>query len=301
MAIQRRAIAMLRAMLASLAAIPMAAWAQSGPAITVNPQAAQHPISPLIYGMAEYGVAPAFQASARLGVLRWGGDGTTRYNWQVGQQQRRLRLVFHGRRRQRQPPRPAAARTPSCKPIKATKRPNPAHHPDHPLHQQQRRLVLQLPGPDLRRAAIHQPIRLPEWRHLRQQHRHRRHANCSTPTSWPTTSRTRPRSRRPGCSTWSAHSAARRTAACNSISWTTNRSAGPIRIATCSRPRRRTARSFPWASNMPRAVKQQDPSAQILGPSDFTLGGWIGTPSLQNNLFAGQYYLQQMAAYSQAA
>jgi len=37
-----------------------------------------------------------------------------------------------------------------------------------------------------------------------------------------------------------------------------------------------------------------------LGPSDFTLGGWIGTPSLQNNLFAGQYYLQQMAAYSQA-
>ena len=39
------------------------------------------------------------------------------------------------------------------------------------------------------------------------------------------------------------------------------------------------------------AVKQQDGSALILGPSDFTLGGWIGTPSQQGNLFAGQYYL----------
>jgi len=46
-------------------------------------------------------------------------------------------------------------------------------------------------------------------------------------------------------------------------------------------------------------IKQVDPSALVLGPSDFTLGGWIGTPSQQNNLFAGQYYLQQMAAYHQ--
>ncbi len=37
----------------------------------------------------------------------------------------------------------------------------------------------------------------------------------------------------------------------------------------------------------------------MLGPSDFTLGGWIGTPAQQNNLYAGQYYLQQMAAYQQ--
>ena len=44
------------------------------------------------------------------------------------------------------------------------------------------------------------------------------------------------------------------------------------------------------------AVKQQDPSALVLGPSDFTLGGWIGSPAAQGNLFAGQYYLQQMAA-----
>jgi len=47
------------------------------------------------------------------------------------------------------------------------------------------------------------------------------------------------------------------------------------------------------------AVKTADPSALVLGPSDFTLGGWIGTPAQQNNLYAGQYYLQQMALYQQ--
>ncbi|MGA2813549.1 MAG: Ig-like domain repeat protein [Candidatus Acidiferrum sp.] len=47
-------------------------------------------------------------------------------------------------------------------------------------------------------------------------------------------------------------------------------------------------------------IKQTDPSAKVFGPVDFTLGGWIGTPSQQNNLYAGQYYLQQMASYDQA-
>ncbi len=44
-------------------------------------------------------------------------------------------------------------------------------------------------------------------------------------------------------------------------------------------------------------IKEVDPSAKVLGPSDFTLGGWVGTPSQQDGLWAGQYYLQQFAAY----
>src|SRR6202453_3518720 len=47
-------------------------------------------------------------------------------------------------------------------------------------------------------------------------------------------------------------------------------------------------------------VKQADSTALVLGPSDFTLGGWIGNTSQQSGLFAGQYYLQQMAAYDKA-
>ncbi len=48
------------------------------------------------------------------------------------------------------------------------------------------------------------------------------------------------------------------------------------------------------------AIKSADATAKVLGPSDFPLGGWIGTPSQQNGLFAAQYYLQQMAAYGKA-
>jgi Glycoside hydrolase family 44/Bacterial Ig-like domain (group 3) len=48
------------------------------------------------------------------------------------------------------------------------------------------------------------------------------------------------------------------------------------------------------------AVKEADSTALVLGPSDFTLGGWIGNTAQQGGLFAGQYYLQQMAAYDKA-
>ncbi len=48
------------------------------------------------------------------------------------------------------------------------------------------------------------------------------------------------------------------------------------------------------------AVKQADSTALVLGPSDFTLGGWIGNTSQQGGVFAGEYYLQQMGAYDKA-
>jgi Glycoside hydrolase family 44 len=47
-------------------------------------------------------------------------------------------------------------------------------------------------------------------------------------------------------------------------------------------------------------VKAQDPSAKILGPSDYTEYGWISNVPAGTSLYAGQYYLQQMAAYAVA-
>lgn len=54
---------------------------QSGMTLTVDFTAAQHPISPLIYGMnfADHAMASALQ----LPVNRWGGNDRTRYNWQI--------------------------------------------------------------------------------------------------------------------------------------------------------------------------------------------------------------------------
>jgi hypothetical protein len=44
-------------------------------------------------------------------------------------------------------------------------------------------------------------------------------------------------------------------------------------------------------------IKEVDPGAVVMGPSDFTLGGWVGDPAKQDGLLAGQYYLRAMAAY----
>lgn len=60
-----------------------AAAATAGPALSLDAGSGRHPISPLIYGMNSYGVDPALSAELRVPVQRWGGDGTTRYNWQL--------------------------------------------------------------------------------------------------------------------------------------------------------------------------------------------------------------------------
>lgn len=52
----------------------------SGPALVVDAAAAQHPISPEIYGMNF--ADPALAAELRIPVNRWGGNAATRYNWQ---------------------------------------------------------------------------------------------------------------------------------------------------------------------------------------------------------------------------
>src|SRR6476620_3999105 len=56
------------------------ASAATGPALSINAGANQHSISPLIYGMNFADAALA--QDLRLPIDRWGGNSTTRYNWQ---------------------------------------------------------------------------------------------------------------------------------------------------------------------------------------------------------------------------
>ena len=60
----------------------VAALAQA-PALTVNATASRHPISPEVYGIASYGLDATFAKEIQVPNIRWGGDGTTRYNWLV--------------------------------------------------------------------------------------------------------------------------------------------------------------------------------------------------------------------------
>jgi hypothetical protein len=54
-----------------------------GPALTVDAGNETHAISPLIYGMNGYLLDPATAANANITVTRWGGDATSRYNYQT--------------------------------------------------------------------------------------------------------------------------------------------------------------------------------------------------------------------------
>ena len=70
---------LVTALLLTLPATP--SMAATGPRLTVDAAADRHPISPDIYGMANVDLRMAKEI--RLPMLRWGGDQSTRYNWQL--------------------------------------------------------------------------------------------------------------------------------------------------------------------------------------------------------------------------
>jgi hypothetical protein len=68
---------------ASVTATLSAPAAAAGPALSVDTSAVTHTIDPLIYGMNEYGMSTSLQSLVKLPADRWGGDLTTRYNYQL--------------------------------------------------------------------------------------------------------------------------------------------------------------------------------------------------------------------------
>src|SRR5580698_4337899 len=57
--------------------------AQTAPVLTVDAAGNPHPINPDVYGIANYSLDAGFAKEIQVPNIRWGGDGTTRYNWQV--------------------------------------------------------------------------------------------------------------------------------------------------------------------------------------------------------------------------
>ena len=57
--------------------------AQATPTLTIDAGAIRHPISPDIYGMLGGGIQlnPTLAAELKIANVRWGGDAATRYNW----------------------------------------------------------------------------------------------------------------------------------------------------------------------------------------------------------------------------
>lgn len=61
----------------------MAPGAGAGPALDVDAGNETHAISPLIYGMNAFGLDATTAANANITITRWGGDDTSRYNYQT--------------------------------------------------------------------------------------------------------------------------------------------------------------------------------------------------------------------------
>ncbi len=56
----------------------------TGPALQVDAGNELHPINPYIYGMNAYQLETSAAQAAGISVARWGGDSTSRYNYQLG-------------------------------------------------------------------------------------------------------------------------------------------------------------------------------------------------------------------------
>ncbi len=57
--------------------------AATGPALTVDAGNQTHAISPYIYGMNAYTLSTSVAKAGNIGIARWGGDSTSRYNYQL--------------------------------------------------------------------------------------------------------------------------------------------------------------------------------------------------------------------------
>src|SRR5580692_2860354 len=270
--------------------------AQTTPVLTVDAAGNPHPINPDVYGIANYGLDAGFAKEIQVPNIRWGGDGTTRYNWEVDSSNSGFDWYFMGGNGEANPVpgasadlmintyKPAAAliTIPIIPYVNSTaawtcsfptsiygaqQSTNPYVHPNgEDCGNSLTTAGAQLTDNDILANHIANSVSLQQgWiQHLVSTFGTA--ANGGVPYYQ--------LDNEPGG--WS----------------NTHRDVEPVQ------PDYDTIISL--GQQYASTIKQADPSAKVFGPVDFTLGGWIGTPAKQNNLYAGQYYLQQMAAYDAA-
>jgi hypothetical protein len=273
--------------------------AQTTPTLTVDAAGSPHPINPDIYGMANYGLDANYAKEIQVPNVRWGGDGTTRYNWEVDSSNSGFDWYFMGGNGN-------ATATPSASAdlmINTYTAASKAH------------TLLTIPIiPYVNKASAWScsfPVSVYGAQQSTNPYVHPNGDSCgnSIATNGTQLMDTNIYANHIDNSValqqgWIQHLVATFGTAANGGvpyyqldnepgGWSnTHRDVEPVQ------PDYDTIISL--GQQMAAMIKQTDPSSQVFGPVDFTLGGWIGTPSKQNNLYAGQYYLQQMAAYDAA-
>lgn len=267
------------------------------PSLSVNATAERHAISPYVYGIAN-GVEASFADEIKLPNTRWGGDGASRYNWEQDSSNSGEDWYFMGG--------------------SGTGNPKPGASVDEMIN------TYKAAGT---RSLVTIPIvpyvnKTSEW-------------NCSYPTKvYGAQNSTNPYVHPNGETCGSGYTTKNvaikdKDVSANNIKNSTNLQKGWVEHLVAEHGT--TAKGgvgfyqldnepsgwdvthrdiVPTAANYntiislgqkyAEAIKQVDPSALVMGPSDFTLGGWVGDTSQQNGLMAGEYYLQKMAAFDKS-
>jgi hypothetical protein len=264
--------------------------------LTVDASASRHPISPEIYGIANYGLDATFAKEIQVGNIRWGGDGTTRYNWQVDSSNSGFDWYFMGGNGETTPVPGASADL-----MVNTYKPADA--------------LMTIPIiPYVNKSAAWTcgfPVSIYGAQQSTNPYVHPNGDTCGNSIATngaqlidnniyanhiDNTSSLQQQ--------WVQHLVSTfGTAAKGGVKfyqldnepggWSnTHRDVMPVQA------------TYPTITQLGQqyaaAIKQADSTALVLGPSDFTLGGWVGNTSQQGGLYAGEYYLQQMAAYEKA-
>jgi len=266
------------------------------PALTVDASASRHAISPDIYGIANYGLDATFAKEIQVGNIRWGGDGTTRYNWQADSSNAGFDWYFMGGNGETTP-------VPSASADLMVKTYKPADAlitiPIIPYVNKSSAWSCSFPvsiyGPQQSTNPYVHPngdncgnSLTPNNTQLIDNNIYANHIDNTTSLQ----------------QQWVQHLVSTFGTAANGgvkfyqldnepDGWSnTHRDVMPVQA------------NYPTITQLGQkyaaTIKQVDSTAFVLGPSDFTLGGWIGTTSQQGGLYAGEYYLQQMAAYEKA-
>ena len=285
--------------------VGFAQW-PSVPVLAVDAASNRHPISPDIYGIANYGLDPAFAKEIQVPNVRWGGDTTTRYDWLVDSSNMGFDWFFLGGCSQA-----VLVGFPSC----GQRSSSPGYSVDQMISTYaaaSARPLITIPIiPFVDRGAS---------------------STCSFPVSmYGPQQKVDPDDHPSGeqCGNGLSIFGGQITDADiyanhvdNSVSlqegWiehliSTFGTAANGGVPYYQLDNEPSLWSYTHRDVMPGGadypsivslaepfaamIKAVDPSAEVFGPSDYSPNGSVGNPSVQNNLYAGQYYLQQMAAY----
>ena len=277
----------------ALSAAAAAPGQSSTPTLSVDLSSGQHPISKEVYGIASYGLDATFAKEIAVPNIRWGGDGTTRYNWQVDSSNAGFDWYFMGGNGVSNP-------TPGASADLMVRTYQPAD------------ALITIPIiPYVNKSSAWNcsfPVSVYGAQQSTNPYVHPNGDNCGNSIAANGTQLidTNIYANHIDNSTglekgWLQHLVGTFGSASQGGVAFYQLDNEPYGWSNTHRDVLPSGADYPTITQLGEqyaaAIKQVDSSAMVLGPSDFTLGGWIGDTTKQNGLLAGQYYLQQMAAY----